>query len=179
MLQSAKNLVKFVSKMNPSDDTTLRLAIGHSKEIDCLFFLNKGNGREMFAKLMACPTINLTTRGTDDKYIDLIGKFDGYSVDVTFLDEPNDIVELERADPKAGYPELAKCSSHWNYMTPEEWDKFIENINACSINDTKGYLERNDSYSFRNLIGGAFAWDETKEGSRYWIEISDRTSPIV
>ncbi len=165
--------------MNPSDDTTLRLAIGHNKEIDCLFFLNRGNGREMFAKLMAIPTINLTTRGTDDKYIDLIGTFDGYSVDVTFLDEPNDIVEIVRHDEKAGYPELAKCSSHWNYMTPEEWENFIENVGKSYWETAKKYLESHDNDSFRNFIGAAFAWDEAKEGSRYWVEISNRTEPIV
>ncbi len=166
--------------MNPSDDTTLRLAIGHSKEIDCLFYLNRGNGREMFAKLMAIPTINLTTRGTDDKYIDLIGTFDGYSVDVTFLDEPNDIVEIVRHDAKAEYPELAKQNPYWNYMTPEEWEKFIENVGKKSYwKNAKTYLESHNNDSFKDLIGAGFVWNETEEGRDYWFGISNRTSPIV
>ncbi len=179
MLQSAKNLVKFVSKMNPSDDTTLRLAIGHNKEIDCLFYLNRGNGREMFAKLFTCPTINLTTRGTDDKYIDLIGTFDGYSVDVTFLDEPNDIVEIVRHDAKAEYPELAKQNPYWNYMTPEEWEKFIANLESLNFFKAKDYLEMHKNEKFRDFIGAGFVWNKTKEGSGYWVEISNRTEPIV
>jgi hypothetical protein len=90
MLNATKNLVKFVQKMNPSEEATLRLAVGVvRKEIDCLFYLNRGNGREMFAKLMTIPTITLTQRGTDNQYIDLVGEFDGYSVDITFLNEPN------------------------------------------------------------------------------------------
>lgn len=165
--------------MNPSDDTTLRLAIGHSKEIDCLFFLNKGNGREMFAKLMAIPTINLTTRGTDDKYIDLIGTFDGYSVDVTFLDEPNDIVEIVRHDAKAEYPELAKQNPYWNYMTPEEWEKFIANLDKMNHRDAKEYFKWHNNDSFKDLIGAGFVWNETEEGADYWVQISKRTEPIV
>ena len=171
--------------MNPSDDTTLRLAIGHNKEIDCLFYLNRGNGREMFAKLMAIPTINLTTRGTDDKYIDLIGTFDGYSVDVTFLDEPNDIVEIVRHDAKAGYPEEVKDYEYWNYMTAEEWNDFsyeFYRINKYNgkPNALKNFLKTREEKgeSFWGAVAGAFVFCNTSDEFK-WLEISQRTSPIV
>lgn len=181
MLQTAKNLVKFVSAVKPNEDATISMGITRLEEVEAFVYLHKGNGREIFAKLITCPTLELSKRDTD-KYIDLEGTYDGYKLKVTFLNErdSNDLVVLERHDPKAGYSELAKCSSYWNYMTPEEWEKFIDNLNDLNYNTAKKYMElhQNDN-EFRSYIGAGFAWDATKEGADYWIEISKRTEPIV
>jgi len=180
MLQSAKNLVKFVDKVKPNADAVISMGIRTDGEIEAFFYLHEGNGREVFTKLMLCSTLDLIPRDSN-KYIDLEGMYEGYKLRVTFLNErdQSDLVQLERVDPKAGYSELAKCSSHWNYMTPEEWDNFIENLDKLNHNTAKRYLELKHNDSFANLIGAAFAWDETKQGGRYWIEISNRTEPIV
>jgi len=178
MLQTAKNLVKFVQTINPNGDAVIRLGIGYDLEVDAFFYYHKGNGKEMFAKLMMKGLFNLEA---DENYYTLDGTLDGYRVKVRFeIKQKNDIVELERHDPKAGYPELAKCSSHWNYMTPEEWEKFIGNLEKLNYNRAKRYMElhQNDD-DFKDYVGAAFAWDDSNEGARYWIEISNRTEPIV
>lgn len=179
MLQATKNLTKFVQTMKPNNEATIRLEATTSGKVDCLFYLHKGNGRSIFAKLIVCPTIDVNDRG--EYFLDLFGTFDGYAVNITFAKErnSNDLVTLERHDPKAGYPELAKCYTHWNYMTPEEWEKFIENAGGHA--EAKRKMEQNESGNgkFGSLISGAFAWDETKEGGNYWIDIYYRTEPIV
>lgn len=178
MLQSAKNLVKFVQTINPNKEATIRLGIGYDLEIDGFFYYHIGNGKEVFSKLMMKGLFNLEA---DENYYKLDGTLDGYRVNVRFeIKQKNDIVELERHDPKAGYPELAKCSTYWNYMTPEEWEKFIFNLDEQNYNRAKKYMElhQNDD-EFRSYIGAGFAWDSTKEGADYWIEISKRTAPIV
>jgi hypothetical protein len=174
MLQSAKNLVKFVDKVKPNADAVISMGIRTDGEIEAFFYLHNGNGREIFTKLMLCPTLDLIPRDSN-KYIDLEGVYEGYKLRVTFLNERDQVL----VDPKAGYSELAKCSSHWNYMTPEEWENFIENLDTLNHNTAKRYLELKHNDSFINFIGSAFDWSETKQGARYWIEISNRTAPIV
>ncbi len=174
--------------MKPNNEATIRLEATTSGKVDCLFYLHKGNGRSIFAKLIVCPTIDVNDRG--EHFLDLFGTFDGYAVNITFAKErnSNDLVTLERHDtkvtierhdPKAGYPELAKCSSYWNYMTPEEWEKFIKN--AGGHDAAKRKMEQNESVNqkFGSLISSAFAWDETEEGANYWLDIYYRTEPIV
>lgn len=182
MLQAAKNLVKFISVVKPNEDAIITLGITKHEEIEAFFRLHKGNGREIFAKLITCPTLELSQmESTSDKYINLEGMYDGYKLKVTFLNErdSNDLVVLERHDPKAGYPMLAKCSNHWNYMTPEEWEKFIDNLEDLNPRRAKEHMDlHHDDDDFRHLIESAFPWDRTKEGARYWIEISKRSEPI-
>jgi hypothetical protein len=87
MLQSAKNLVKFVQKFNPSNDTIIRLGITSRDEIEAFLELTEGNGNEIFLDIICLPTIKLSVRdgGRDRTYIDLKGTIDGYKVDLTFL----------------------------------------------------------------------------------------------
>jgi hypothetical protein len=186
MLQSAKNLVKFVDKVKPNEDAVISMAIRHDGEIEAFFYLHKGNGREIFAKLITCPTLLLAPRDTE-KYIDLEGVYEGYKLRVTFLNErdQSDLVQLERADPKAGYPELAKCHYYWNYMTAEEWNDFIKefysiNKNAGQDGALKRYLEKseNENWDFKTLVYGGFAFANTKNEEK-WFAISERTAPIV
>lgn len=170
--------MKFVQTINPNKESVIRLGIGYDLEVDAFLYYHKGNGKDMFAKLMRKGLFNLEA---DENYYRLDGTFDGYRVKVTFeILEGKDLVTLERHDPKAGYPELAKCSAYWNYMTPEEWEKFIFNLDEQNYNSAKKYMElhQNDD-EFRSYIGAGFRWDTTKEGADYWIEISKRTAPIV
>lgn len=180
MLQATKNLVKFATAVKPSSDSVISMGVRHNGDIEAFFYLHKGNGREMFAKLIGYPTLELSQRDTP-KYFDIEGTIDGYKLRVTFLNErdTDDIVELERHDPKAGYPELAKCSTHWNYMTPEEWENFIENAGGHDAAKRKMEFNENGNRAFGSLISGGFAWDESKEGSKYWLDIYYRTEPIV
>lgn len=88
MLESAKNLVKFVKSVNPDFKTSIRVGIGHRGVIDCFFDLTQGNGREVLAKLVAHPTLGIETRNgatSEDVYIEIKGEFDGYEIEVTFL----------------------------------------------------------------------------------------------
>jgi hypothetical protein len=182
MLQTAKNLAKFISAVKPNADAFISAGIRNDGEAEAFIYLHKGNGREIFAKLITCPTLELSQmESTSDKYIDLKGMYDGYKLRVTFLNErdTDDLVTLERHDPKAGYPELAKCSAHWNYMTPEEWENFIENAGGHDAAKRKMEFNENGNRAFGSLISGGFAWDESKEGSRYWLDIYYRTEPIV
>jgi hypothetical protein len=178
MLQSAKNLVKFVEKVKPNADAIISMGIRSDGEIEAFFYLHKGNGREVFAKLITCPTLLLAPRDTD-KYIDLEGIYEGYKLRVTFLNERDDVVQIERHDEKAGYPEIAKDSIFWNYMTPNEWDSFIQNLDKAHYVKAKRYIELHKDGTFRDFIGAGFAWSDTEEGAGYWIEISKRKSPIV
>jgi hypothetical protein len=88
MLESAKNLVKFVKSVNPDFETAIRVGIGFQGQINCFFDLSAGNGREVLAKLVTCPTVKIETRESstgEDKYLDIKGEFDGYEIEVTFL----------------------------------------------------------------------------------------------
>lgn len=82
LLQATKNLTKFVQKINPCAETFIRAGVNHRGVVDCLFYLNQGNGREIFSKLIACKTIDMVDRGGD--FIDLNGTFDGYAVEIAF-----------------------------------------------------------------------------------------------
>jgi hypothetical protein len=177
MLQSAKNLVNFVKSVNPNKEAVVRLAIGYDLEVDALFYFHRGNGKEIFAKLITKGKFRVES---DESYYRLEGKFEGYDVKAVFeITRDADLVQLERADPKAEYPELAKQNPFCNYMTPEEWEKFIANLDKMNHRDAKEYFKWHNNDSFRDLIGAGFAWSETEEGADYWIEISKRTSPIV
>lgn len=180
MLQSAKNLVKFVEKVKPNADAIISMGIRSDGEIEAFFYLHKGNGREIFAKLITCPTLLLAPRDTE-KYIDLEGMYEGYKLRVTFLNERDQVY----VDPKAGYPELAKCHYYWNYMTAEEWNDFIKefysiNKNAGQDGALKRYLEKseNENWDFKTLVYGGFAFANTKNEEK-WFAISERTAPIV
>lgn len=81
-IEATKNLTKFASVMKPNEDAFVRMGISRECGIDCLFYMNKGNGREIFSKLIACPTISIWDRG--ENFIDLHGTFDGYPVTITF-----------------------------------------------------------------------------------------------
>ena len=96
MLQTAKNLVKFVQTINPSSDAVIRLGIGYDLEVDAFFFYHKGNGKDMFSKLMRKGLFNLSA---DENYYRLDGMLHGYRVKVTFeINEGKDLVQLERYD---------------------------------------------------------------------------------
>ena len=188
MLQTAKNLAKFISAVKPNADAFISAGIRNDGEAEAFIYLHKGNGREIFAKLITCPTLELSQmESTSDKYIDLKGMYDGYKLRVTFLNErdTDDLVTLERHDPKAGYPEVVKCSYYWNYMTPEEWNMFMQDFyairkNAGDFGAFKSYLERCESnnLSFAHLVGGAFFYDNT-DNKKAYREIEKRTEPIV
>lgn len=175
MLQSAKNLVKFVQTINPNKEATIRLGIGYDLEIDGFFYYHIGNGKEVFSKLMMKGLFNLEA---DENYYKLDGTLDGYRVKVRFeIKQKNDIVELERHDSKAEYPEFVKDYKFWNYMTANEWEKFIEN--AGGLDESKRKIEQAEDWFFGSLISGAFCWDETKEGGKYWVDIYNRDEPVV
>jgi hypothetical protein len=180
MLQSAKNLVKFVEKVKPNEDAIISMGIRNDGEIDAFFYLHKGNGREIFAKLIHCATLQLVQRDTD-KYIDLEGMYEGYKLRVTFLNERDQVW----VDPKEGYPEAVKNCEYWNYLTAEEWKSFMKEF--YSINKYVGqegtgafqkYLKEKADKGFRSIIMGAFIFANTSE-ENVWYEICDRTQPIV
>jgi hypothetical protein len=186
MLQSAKNLVKFVDKVKPNEGAVISMGIRTDGEIEAFFYLHKGNGREVFAKLITCPTLLLAPRDTE-KYIDLEGMYEGYKLRVTFLNErdQSDLVQLERVDPKEGYPEEVKSYYFWNYMTAEEWNDFAKEFYrikkyAGKDGALKRYLEvkENSGESFWMAVAGAFIFCNTSDESK-WVDISNRKQPIV
>ena len=83
LLQATKNLTKFVQDIDPCAETFIRASVNHKGVVDCLFYLNQGNGREIFSKLIDCKTIEIVDRGSKD-FIDLNGLFDGYAVEIAF-----------------------------------------------------------------------------------------------
>ena len=90
MLQATKNLTKFIELMNPNEASVINLSIKSSGELDLFLYLKKGNGVDVFTKLLLIDTLTLSTReggSRYDKYLDLKGTLDGFDIEVTFLNE--------------------------------------------------------------------------------------------
>ena len=64
-----------------------------------------------------------------------------------------------------------------NYMTLEEWKLFASNYNL-SERTIKEHLYNCDE-SFIHLIYGAFVFALTPQGHDFWLNIAERTEPIV
>lgn len=70
-----------------------------------------------------------------------------------------------------------------NYMTLEEWKKFVSNYKEqkrydnCSIKELLEHCQ-NSEMSFRGLLN-SIVWFNTTEGISYWSKISNRTKQIV
>ena len=154
MLQSAKNLVKFVQKFNPSGDATITLGINRYEEIEALFYLNQGGGELLFAKIMPLSTIQveLTGTGDSDRYLNLTGEIDGYKVKLTFVKERT----LTKPEPikqaSSEFITLVSLKPYFKRLTKEEWRKFeVEFINNNHSENIVEWLAKNKDSDLRGI----------------------------
>lgn len=182
MLQSAKNLVKFVQKFNPSGDATITLGINRYDEIEALFYLNQGGGEQLFAKIMPLSTIQMEYSGSgdSDRYLNLTGEIDGYKVRLTFVKErvlakPEPVKEVN-----SEFITIISLKPYFKHLTREEWKNFeIEfNTHQPTENIVEWLASRKDQ-SFKAVIGSGFIWSSTIDGQQYWSEIHDREEDVV
>ncbi len=76
--------------MKPNAESIINLSVKSNGELDLFLYLKKGNGIDLFTKLLLIDTLTLSTReggSRYDKYIDLKGTFEGFYIEVTFLNE--------------------------------------------------------------------------------------------
>lgn len=188
MLQSAKNLVKFVSTFNPSDDAVIRLGINGRYQVEAFLELNKGNANDIYFEIMCLPTIETTVRSSDDRrYIDLVGEVDGYKVELTFLKmnpvtiKESDLVDIKRGE-KIESPyfhslfDEVKDKEYRHYLTPSEWEIFATEFKKSNTKaQQKSMIKETSLFS---LIVGSLTWRETPQGEEFWREIALRTSNV-
>lgn len=179
MLQATKNLTKFVELMKPNEASVINLSVKSSGELDLFFYLKKGNGIDMFTKLLMSDTLTLTSRDggcETDKYLDIKGTFEGFKIEATFLNEvgslDNDIVQIERAK----YPIEVACLQKdvLELLSYDEWVEFVDELNADRVGFTNDYIERNKEDGLYTFVAGAFSWENTKKGHSYWRTIASR-----
>jgi hypothetical protein len=179
MLQSAKNLVKFVQKFNPSGDTTISLGINRYDEIEALFYLNQGGGEQLFAKIMPLSTIEMeyNVTGDSDRYINLTGQIDGYKVKLTFVKEK---ASTKPEQASSEFITLVSLKHYFKRLTREEWKNFeIEfNTHQPTENIVEWLASRKED-SLECVIGSGFVWSSTIDGVGYWSEIRDRKENVV
>jgi hypothetical protein len=183
MLQSAKNLVKFVQKFNPSGDATITLGINRYDEIEALFYLNQGGGEQLFAKIMPLSTIEMeiTGAGDSDRYIRLAGELDGYKVRLTFVKD-RALVKPEPAEQdNSEFLTIVSLKPYFKRLTREEWLKFEMEYNNGNkpIDNIVEWFKNNKESDFPTIIASAFTWSKTIDGSLYWMDIHDRKEDIA
>jgi hypothetical protein len=182
MLQSAKNLVKFVQKFNLSGDATVTLGINRYDEIEALFYMNQGGGEQLFAKIMPLSTIEMeyTVTGDSDRYIYLTGEIDGYKVKLTFVKDR----ALAKPEPvkqvSSEFITIVSLKPYFKRLTREEWKNFeIEfNTHQPTENIVEWLASRKED-SLECVIGGGFVWSSTVDGVGYWSDIRDRKEDVV
>jgi hypothetical protein len=183
MLQSVKNLVKFVSKFNPSDDATITLGINRYDEIEALFYLNQGGGEQLFAKIMPLTTISMEITGTrdSDHYIRLEGELDDYKVRLTFVKDK----VLAKPEPieqaSSEFLTIVSLKPYFKRLTREEWLKFEMEYNKGNkpTENIVEWLANTKESDFTTIIASAFTWSKTIDGSLYWMGIQERKEDIV
>ena len=188
MLQSAKNLVKFVSKFNPSDDAVIRLGINHRYQVEAFLELHKGNANNIYFEVMCLPAIETNVRVSDDRsYIDLVGEVDGYKVELTFLKmhssgiPESDLVDIKKLNTFSNHPlkDIVDGKPYQFFMNDDEWTKFYKTFySQRQSSSIEKFFNRSKNYDFRDILLGAFSWAETEDGADYWNDISKRTSNV-
>jgi hypothetical protein len=180
MLQSAKNLVKFVSKFNPSDEAVIKLGISHRKEVEAFLELNKGNTNDIYFEIVCLPTIETNVRASSDRnYIDCVGEVDGYKVELTFLLMHSEMKSFTSAE-KHLLTDIVQGKDYERFMTPSEWNKFHKAFLSQKQSATiENFFVRNGHFGFREIVLAAFTWSETEDGGEYWNQISKRTSNVI
>jgi hypothetical protein len=195
MLQSAKNLVKFVQKFNPSDEAVISLGINRFEEVEAFLHLNKGNGGKIFSQIMPTLGIEFDARLSSDKcsqYLDLVGEVDGYKVKLTFLKEI-EFVDITRgkkilpdSDDEIISNYVATSSPLFDAvlkkdyalrMNVEEWIKFEKAFEKENFEAIDTFINRFDDFNM--LMGCAFSWSRTEEGTDYWSKIANRTKNVL
>lgn len=59
-------------------------------------------------------------------------------------------------------------------LNREEIDRFLVNLANCnSKEEADEYLNREHKTAF-DFLGGAFIWNDTPEGQKYWEDILDK-----
>ncbi len=187
MLQATKNLTKFVELIKPNEDSVINLSVKSSGELDLFFYLRKGNGTNMFLRLLEYNTLTLKRRD-EGYYLDFHGTIEGINVEVTFLNEAGSsdedvaryeasVSDAEEEEVERAYPdEVAGFRKEiLNKLTFEEWTNYVSEFQkARPWYPIKDFVAKQDESSLSYIIGGAFAWDETEQGREYWKTIANR-----
>jgi len=187
MLQATKNLTKFVELIKPSEDSIINLSVKSSGELDLFFYLRKGNGISTFLRLLEYGTLTLKKRDYG-YYLDFNGTIEGINVEVTFLNEAGSsdedvaryeasVSDADEAEVERAYPEEVAGfrKEILNKLTFEEWTNYVSEFQIeRPWYPIREFVAKQDDSSLSYIIGGAFAWDRTKQGREYWKTISNR-----
>lgn len=82
-LELIKSLEKIAKKLNASEDAFINYEIRRNT-IEGLFYLYRGNGGEVFGKLISCPEIKVNKDSVCEEFISLYGEFEGCYVRMSF-----------------------------------------------------------------------------------------------
>lgn len=81
-LELIKSLEKIAKKLNASEEAFINYEIRRNT-IEGLFYLYRGNGGEVFGKLISCPEIKVS-KDACEEFISLYGEFEGCYVRMSF-----------------------------------------------------------------------------------------------